>query len=174
MGTLLASYLMIGWGEGAWRQNAQNSLDDGGDLREGKLNLDGGLKVDADDGDALVAFAAGVLDVINRGGESALADGDDAAFHVLRGQAAVGPDDGDDGNVDVGVDVFGRGDGRADAEEQHEHGEDDKGVGSPKRQPDNPHAVLQPFFSSRGALLQRKRCAGIAGRGGAGPTRELP
>jgi len=39
--------------EGAGRENAEDGLNDGGDLGDGELDLDGGLEVDANDGDAL-------------------------------------------------------------------------------------------------------------------------
>ena len=92
---------------GAWRQDPEDGLDDGGDLRNCELDLDGGLEVNADDGDALVGLGLRVLDVVDGSGEGALGDGDDAAFHLGGSQAGIGPDDGDNRDVDVGKDVLG-------------------------------------------------------------------
>jgi len=141
MGTLEASYLMIAGGESAGGKDAEDGLNDGGDLRDGELNFNGGLEVHADDGDALVGLGLAVLDVVDGGGERALADGDDAAFHLVWRQTVVGPDDGDDGDIDVGEDVLGSDDSRADAEQKEENRHDDKGVRSPKRQFNNPHTT---------------------------------
>ena len=127
---------------GAGGEDAEDGLNDGGDLRDGELYLDIGLKVDADDGDALVGLGLGVLDVVDGGGEGALADGDDASFHLGGGEAAVGPDDGDDGDIDVGEDILRGLDGRADAEEEDQEREDDEGIGAPEREFNNPHLVL--------------------------------
>ena len=71
--------------KGAWRQDAQDGLHQRGHLRDGKLDLGVWLKEDADDRDALIAFAFQVLDVIDGGGEATFAGGDDTAFHLGRG-----------------------------------------------------------------------------------------
>jgi len=107
--------------EAAGGQDLEDGLDDRGDLRDGELYLDGGLEEDFDDGDALVGLGLGVLDVVDGGGEGALTDGDDAAFHVIGGEAGIGPYDGDDGDINVGEDVLGRNDCGADAQREDEH-----------------------------------------------------
>ena len=118
-----------GW-IGARRQDAQDGLHNSGDLRQGKLDLDIRLEEDLDDRDALVALALGVLHVIDRGGQRALAHRDHTAFHLGGRQAGVGPHDRDDGNVDVGKNVLGRLHSRADAQKGNQHRQHDESVGA--------------------------------------------
>jgi hypothetical protein len=130
------------WGEAAGGQDAQDGLDDGRDLGDGEGDVDRGLEVDADDGDALIGLGLGVLDVVDGGGEGALADGDDAAFHLGGRQARVAPDDGDDRDIDVGEDVLGGLNGRTNAEQEDQERHDDKCVRTPQRQLYDPHVSL--------------------------------
>lgn len=62
-------------------------------------------------------------------GERALTYRDDAALHFLRWQAVVGPDDGDEWDVDIWVDIFrGFNAGRR-AKQQHQERNNYEGVG---------------------------------------------
>ena len=76
------------------------------------------------------------------GTERSLVKIDNAARHVVRRHAVIGPHDADDGNVDVGKNI-GRGlDPRHDAEEQDCHRHHDECVGTLQRNPNNSqHAV---------------------------------
>ena len=102
-------------------------------------DVDVGLEEDLDDGDAVQRLRLDVLDVVDRGGHAAFAVGDDAVGHLLRGQAGVVPDHGDDGDIDVGKDIRGHRLDAEDAKNQNQKREDDKGVRPPQRKPDNPH-----------------------------------
>ena len=53
-------------------------------------------------------------------GHHDLTEGSDALLHLLCRQAGVGPDDGDDRDVDVGKDVGGGGGDGGEAEDQNE------------------------------------------------------
>jgi len=77
--------------------------------------------------------------VVDGGGEGALTNGDDAAFHLCGGEAGVSPDDGDDWDVNVGEDVFRGLNSRANAREEEQEREDDEGIGSPEGEFNNPH-----------------------------------
>ena len=125
------------------RQYAQNRLHDGGDLRQRKFHLDVRLEVDANDRHALVRLRFRVLDVVDGRRERALAHRNDAAFHLGRRQAGVGPDDGDDGDIDIGKDILRRLDSRAEAEQKNKQREDDEGIRAPQRELNNPHAILK-------------------------------
>jgi len=77
-----------------------------------------------------------VLNVVDRGGEGALAaDGDDLG----RGDAGVRPDDANDGDVDFGEDVGGHAEGGEDAQDDDHEGHDDEGVGAAVGEADYPH-----------------------------------
>ena len=89
--------------------------------------------------DAVERLRLDVLDVVDRGGHAALAVGDDAGGHLLRGESGEVPDHGDDGNVDVGKDIRGHRLDAEDAEDQNQQREDDEGIRPPQRKPDNPH-----------------------------------
>ena len=106
---------------GARRKDAQQRLRDGRDLRQRQFDLGVGLEVDADHRDAVVGLRFDVLDIVDGGGHGALEDGDDALFHLLGREAAVGPDDADDRNIDIGEDIHRHGDDRAAAEDGDQH-----------------------------------------------------
>ena len=90
-----------------------------------------GWKIDADDRDAAVRLRFDVLDVVDRGGQRSLEDGDDALLHLLRRKAAVTPDDADDRNIDVRENIDRHGDDGAYAQDGDQHCHDDEGVGPP-------------------------------------------
>ena len=66
-----------------------------------------GIEVDADHADAEQRLALDVLDVVDRGGQHALVDEDDALLDLVGGHAGVLPDDADDRDVDLREDVRG-------------------------------------------------------------------
>ena len=68
-----------------------------------------GMEVDLHHRDAVERLRLDVLDVVDRGGQRALRDGDDALLHLLRREAGVVPDDADDRDVDVRENVDRRG-----------------------------------------------------------------
>ncbi len=89
-----------------------------------------------DDGEAGERLRLHVLNVVDRGGEGALAaDGDDLG----RGDAGVRPDDANDGDVDFGEDVGGHAEGGEDAQDDDHEGHDDEGVGAAVGEADYPH-----------------------------------
>src|SRR6266545_5036329 len=64
--------------------------------------------------------------------------------HVLGGQTVVVPDHRDHRDVDLGKDVRRRGDDRGDAEQHDGEPHHDEGVGTAKRQPNDPHVAGLP------------------------------
>ena len=96
--------------EGAGWEDSQQSLGNGGYLRQRQLDLGVGLEIHANDGNAGIGLRFDVLDVVDRGGHGPLEDGDDAFFHLLGRQPAVGPHHADHGDIDVGKDVHRHGD----------------------------------------------------------------
>ena len=90
------------------RQEAQERLRDRASLRERRLNVGVGLKVDLNDGDAIERLRLCVFDVIHQRGDSALDVAGDALFHLLRLEAGEGPDQTDNGNINLWKDVRGR------------------------------------------------------------------
>ena len=107
-----------------------------------------------------------VLDVVDRGGEGALAaDGDDLG-HLLGRDAAVGPDHADDGDVDLGEDVGGHAEDRQHAQDDDQHRHHDEGIGPAQREPDDPHRAICSFLhatarrSVRWALIAQVKITG--------------
>src|ERR1019366_6990919 len=98
-----------------------------------------GMEEDLDDGQAGQRLRLHVLDVVDRGGERALAADGDHFGHFFGGDAAVGPDDADHRNVDFGEDVGGHAEGGQDAQDDDHHGHDDEGVGAAEGEADYPH-----------------------------------
>src|SRR5262249_28735394 len=68
--------------------------------------------------------------------------GGDAFSHVVRGEAAILPEDGDDRNIDRGEDVRRHADYRQPAEPQDQQGYHHEGIGTPEGQFHNPHTLL--------------------------------
>ena len=111
-------------------QGVQDGLGGGGQLRDGGIHLGAGMEEDLDDRQTGEGLRLHVLDVVDRGGEGALAaDGDDFG-HFFGGDAGVGPDDADDGDVDFGEDVGGHAEGGEDAQDDDHYGHDHEGVGA--------------------------------------------
>ena len=124
---------------GARRQAAQLDLADGGDLGDSAADVHMRLKEDFDDGDAVERLRLDVLNVIDGSSHAPLAVEDDAGGHFLGGEAAVLPDNRDDGDVDVRKDVCRHRPDAEGAKEEDQKRKDGKGVWPPKREPNNPH-----------------------------------
>src|SRR5712691_3560251 len=75
--------------------------------------------------------------------------GGDAFSHVVRGEAAILPEDGNDRNIDRGEDVRRHAENGQPTEPQDQQGHHHEGIGTPEGQLHNPHTLL---------LRARKRC----------------
>ena len=94
------------------------------------LRLCVGLEEDADDAEAGEGLGFLVFDVVDGGGEGALAaDGDDFG-HFLGRDPGVAPDDRNHRNIDIGKDIGGHADDSDAAEHHDEQRHDDEGVGA--------------------------------------------
>jgi hypothetical protein len=80
-----------------------------------------------------------VLDIVDRGKRKTLEVPGDAVAHLVRRQAAIGPDDADDRNVDIGEDIRWRAQHRERPDDAEQQREDDKSVGPSECYPDDPH-----------------------------------
>ena len=89
-----------------------------------------GWKIDPDDRDAVVGLRLDVFDVVDVGGEAALEVGDDALLHFVGREAAVLPEDADDGDVDIGENIDRHGDDGGSAQDGDEDRHDDEGIGA--------------------------------------------
>ncbi len=90
---------------GPCRQRAQLHLADGAHLSHGLANIHVGMEEDLDDPDADQRLRLDVVDIVDRGGHSALGVGHDAVGDLIRRQTGVLPDHGDHGYIDAGKDV---------------------------------------------------------------------
>jgi hypothetical protein len=88
------------------RHQSQERPRQRGYLRNRKVNLDIGLKVNLNNSDTAVGLRFGVLDVLDAGWERALAYPDDSLGHVII-EAAVNTDHADDRDIDVRQNVGG-------------------------------------------------------------------
>ena len=120
-------------------QRVQHGLGGGGQLRDGGFDFGVGMEEYLDNGQAGERLGLHVLDVVDGSGEGALAADSDDFGHFLGGNAAVGPDDADDRDVDFGEDVGGHAESGQDAEDDDHHGHDDEGVGAAAGEADDPH-----------------------------------
>ncbi len=114
-------------------QHTRRHLADGaghlrGDLRDGHVDLDVGVEVDPNHGDAVVGLRFDVFDVVDVGGEAALKIRNDALFHLLRGKTRVLPEHADDGDVNIGENIHRHGDDGGHAQEGDENGHDHEGI----------------------------------------------
>jgi hypothetical protein len=82
-----------------------------------------------------------VLDVVDRRREHPLELGGDPPFHLFRVEAGELPGDRDHRNVDVREDVGRRAQDEDRAGEQDQYGDDDEGVRTLQRDPDDPHVL---------------------------------
>src|SRR4030095_703726 len=113
-------------------------------LGDGRLDLRPGIEEHLDVGEAVHRLRLDVLDVVDVAGEGPLADGDDPLLHLVGGHARVGPDDADDGDVDLGEDVLRQADDRQDAGQDDDERRDDEGVRPAQRETDDPHGTTHP------------------------------
>ena len=116
----------------ARRQHGADRVDGGDHLRHRQVDGDGGGEVNLLDRGALERLALEPVDVVDVVGEAELAVGGDAARHVGRVEAGVGPHDHHHRDVDDRQHVLDRHEGGAEAAEQHQHAQHEEG-----------HAVLQ-------------------------------
>jgi hypothetical protein len=65
-------------------------------------------------------------------------------LHFLGRQSVITPDNCDDGNVDVRINILGSFDGRTDPQQQNQQRQDHKRIWTPQREPDNPHLSFHP------------------------------
>ncbi len=84
-----------------------------------------------------------MLDVVDAVGQRPLVERDDAASHVVGGQAGVAEHHADDGNVDIRKDVGRRPQRRRGTKNQDQHSHDDERIGPPQGEPyDSNHELL--------------------------------
>ena len=83
------------------RQRTQLDLGDRRDLGNSAADVDVGLEIDLDYGDAVQRLRFNVLDVVDGGGEAALAGAGDAVGHLFRGETGVLPNHADDRDIDI-------------------------------------------------------------------------
>src|SRR5439155_11526359 len=95
------------------------------------------------DRDARQSLAFYVADIADVGADRIFAISADALFHFLRRQPSILPDHRDDGDVDVGENVFGCREDRGATKEQHHQCQDVKRVAEAKREADNAHHKLR-------------------------------
>ncbi len=121
----------------ARRQLLQHRLRIGGHLGGRRADVDARLEVDLHDAHAGQRGAFQVVDAVDDGGEVAFVGRDDAARHLVRRQAGVGPGDPDHRHADVGEDVRrgAQGDQRSDQQDQQRHHHE--GVGPRQRDLDD-------------------------------------
>ncbi len=115
----------------AGRHDSEQRLRERRDLRQAHLHLRVRLEENADDGRAIVRLRLDVLDVVDRGGEGALVNRDDALLHLLRRDPVVAPDDADHRDIDVGKDVYRHGPDGGAAKQRDRQGHDDKRIRPP-------------------------------------------
>jgi hypothetical protein len=109
------------------------------DLRNREVEVDVRLEEHLLHRDAVQRLGLNVLDAVDAGGQCELAVGRDALLHLGRRQPGVLPDDGHDGDVDLGKDVRRHRHNRGRAKEQHQHRQHVKGVGKSQCEANNSH-----------------------------------
>jgi len=116
-------------------------LGGGAELRDSGFDFGVGVEVELDDAEARQRLRLHVFDVVDVGGKGALAtDGNDVG-HFLRRDAAIGPDDADDWDIDLGEDVGRHAEDGEAAESDDEQGHDDECVRSSEGEADYPHTT---------------------------------
>ena len=109
------------------------------DLRDREIEIDVGLKEDLLNRNAVEGLRLDILDAVHARRQRILAVGRDPLFHLRRAEPGVLPDDGDDGDVDLGKDVGRHRQHGGRAEKQHEHGEHVEGVRQPQSKTNDAH-----------------------------------
>jgi len=130
---------------GPHRQELDECLRDGGDLRVRHLHLRTGMEEDLGHRHPEERLALDVLDPGDGRRETALVKPREALLHFLRSEPAVLPHHGDHRDVDLGQDVRRHLEDRVDPPDDDEHRHDDKGVRAPQRKADDPHRINSRF-----------------------------
>ena len=130
------------WRRKTGGQGSQQRLGNRGDLRHRHLDLGARMKKNLDDTDPVHGLRLHVLDVVDRGGKCPFAHRHYSFFHVLRGDTGERPDDGNDGNIDVGENIGWHALYGYNAQHDQQERNYNKGVRAPQRQPHNPHSAL--------------------------------
>src|ERR1700677_808435 len=155
-------------GRDALRQQFEHRLRGRSHLCERGGDIDVFLKEDLDDAVTVQRRRLEVLDVADLGRNRALVIVDDAAGHVVGQQSVVGPDDGDDRNVDAGEYVGGRRQRGPRAEQSYDDREHDESVGTPEGGEDDPHFDVS--YAMCPANSRRERGRSVALLHGDAPT----
>ena len=80
-----------------------------------------------------------MLDVVHRSRHGAFGDGYHALGHLFGRQTGIGPNNAENGNVDVRKDVLRHHRDSDAAQHAHQDGHDDEGIGTAKRESNDPH-----------------------------------
>jgi hypothetical protein len=134
----------------AGRELPQNSLGDGGDLGDARVDGGAGLEEDFDDADAVVGVGLDVLDVVDGRAERALVIIEDALLDFRGAQTGVLPDDADDRDVDGGKNIGRRAEQHERRHQDQDERRDDKRVGAPESKTDDPHGQGAPAAAGWG------------------------
>ena len=86
-----------------------------------------------------------MLDVVDRRRHAALRLGEHAAGHLIRRQARIRPDDGDDRNFNVREDIDRRAHRRQWPDDHDDQGQHHEGVWPPQSNADNPDHAVSAF-----------------------------
>src|SRR5262249_17837466 len=89
------------WRRDARRHDLQECLARGRYLGLGLGNLGPGLEVYADDADPIERLALDMFNIVDRGGQHALVDENDACLNLVSGHAGILPHHADNGDVDI-------------------------------------------------------------------------
>ena len=98
--------------EDAGWHGAKQRLADSDNLRDGKVDVDPWLQIDANQADPIVRGGLHVLYVVYGGRHRALRNSENALRHVIRAHALIRPNHAGDGNVDVRKYIRRHGDDR--------------------------------------------------------------
>src|SRR5438477_510364 len=146
----------------ARRHDPAGGQRDRDDLRDGAADVASRLEVDLEDTDAVHRLRVNARDAAHRGRHGALADEDDAPFHVVGGQARVVPHHDDDRDVDGRQDVRLHPAGGEQAEDRDERAEHRDGVRTTESESDDPHTASAPGWTA--AALRCSSATPVASR----------
>ena len=130
---------MMNGGCAPGRHSAQYRLGYRGYLCDRRIDPHVRLKENADHRDAGQRLRLDVLNIIDRGRNSVLAERRDLFRHLIGRKTAVLPDHGHDRDIDFGKDIGRRRFDGSDAEQHDEQGHDDEGVWPAQGQFYDPH-----------------------------------
>jgi hypothetical protein len=125
----------------AGRHQGANGIGGGDDLRDGEVEVDVRLEVDLLDRQTIEGLRFHVLDAVDVRADGILAVGGDPLFHLLRGEAGVLPDHGDDGDLDFREYVRRHRPDSGDTEKQDQCSQHIEGMRKPQRKSNNPHLL---------------------------------